>query len=95
MNEAWNVKLKAPKRAPARPECNCYLHGDIGAYDSCSHFVAIVMLIQIRLQSGTIVCYMIQILVYLLDQLPKTAIIKESTEKSWIIDTNYKQETLF
>ena len=28
---AWNVKLKAPKRTPARPECNCYLHGDIGA----------------------------------------------------------------
>ena len=21
-----------------RPECNCYLHGDIGAYDTCSHF---------------------------------------------------------
>lgn len=35
---AWNIKLKAPKRTPARPECNCYLHGDIGAYDSCSHF---------------------------------------------------------
>ena len=35
---AWNVKLKAPKRTPARPECNCYLHGDIGAYDTCSHF---------------------------------------------------------
>ena len=34
---AWNVKLKAPKRTPARPECNCYLHGDIGAYDTCGH----------------------------------------------------------
>ena len=28
---AWNVKLKVPKKRPARPECNCYLHGDIGA----------------------------------------------------------------
>ena len=35
---AWNVKLKAPKRTPARPECNCYIHVDIGAYDTCSHF---------------------------------------------------------
>ena len=35
---AWNVKLKVPKKRPARPECNCYLHGDIGAYDTCSHF---------------------------------------------------------
>ena len=35
---AWNVKLKVPKKKSARPECNCYLHGDIGAYDTCSHF---------------------------------------------------------
>ena len=56
---AWNVKLKAPKRTPARPECNCYLHGDIGAYDTCSHFVAIVMLIGIRLQFIKIAYYMI------------------------------------
>ena len=35
---AWNVKLDVPKKNPARPECNCYLHGDIGAYDTCSHF---------------------------------------------------------
>jgi len=31
----------------------------------------------------------------LIGQLSKTAIIKESMEKSWIVDTNYKQETLF
>lgn len=35
---AWNVSLQLPKRQPARPECLCYLHGDIGAYDSCAHF---------------------------------------------------------
>ena len=35
---AWNVKLKVPKRTPSRPECNCYIHVDIGAYDTCSHF---------------------------------------------------------
>ena len=35
---AWNVKLRVPKKVPARPECNCYLHGDIGVYDTCSHF---------------------------------------------------------
>lgn len=35
---AWNVKLKVPKRTPSRLECNCYIHVDIGAYDTCSHF---------------------------------------------------------
>jgi hypothetical protein len=31
----------------------------------------------------------------LIGTLSKTAIIKESMEKSWIIDTDYRQETLF
>lgn len=35
---AWGLKLNVPKRNPARPECACYLHNDIGAYDTCSHF---------------------------------------------------------
>ena len=31
----------------------------------------------------------------LIGTLSKTAIIKESVEKSWIVDTNYTQDSLF
>jgi len=31
----------------------------------------------------------------LIGKLSKTAIIKESAEKSWIVDTNYTQDSLF
>ena len=91
---AWNATLKAPKRTPARPECNCYLHGDIGTTIVVVTSVAIVMPIRIKLQFVKIECYMIQILAYLLEHFQKTAIIKK-VRKSWIVDTNYTQETLF
>ncbi|MCR5769954.1 MAG: DUF1848 domain-containing protein [Butyrivibrio sp.] len=29
--------LNVPKKKPSRDKCNCYLSGDIGAYDSCMH----------------------------------------------------------
>ena len=92
---AWKVKLKAPNEHQLDLKCNCYLHGDIGAYDTCSHFCRYVMLIVIRLQFIKIAYYMIRTLAYLLEKLSKTAIIKESAEKSWIVDTNYTQDSLF
>ncbi|MBS6649126.1 DUF1848 domain-containing protein [Veillonella sp.] len=92
---AWNVKLKAPKRTPARPECNCYLHGDIGAYDTCSHFcrycyantnqAAVRQNCSLHDPNSSL----------LIGKLSKTAIIKESAEKSWIVDTHYTQDSLF
>ena len=92
---AWNVKLKAPKRAPARPECNCYLHGDIGAYDTCSHFCRYcyantnqAAVSQNRMQHDPKSSLLI-------GTLSKTAIIKESTEKSWIVDKTFTQDSLF
>ena len=30
-------KLKVPKKNSARKECDCFLNGDIGAYNSCAH----------------------------------------------------------
>ena len=92
---AWNVKLKAPKRTPARPECNCYLHGDIGAYDTCSHFCGYcyantnqAAVRQNRMQHDPNSSLLI-------GSLSKTAIIKESTEKSWIVDETFTQDSLF
>lgn len=92
---AWNVKLKAPKRTPARPECNCYLHGDIGAYDTCSHFcrycyantnqAAVRQNCSLHDPNSSL----------LIGKLSKAAIIKESAEKSWIVDTHYTQDSLF
>ena len=35
--QALRQRLKAPKTAPARKECACYLGGDIGAYNTCGH----------------------------------------------------------
>ena len=92
---AWNVKLKAPKRAPARPECNCYLHGDIGAYDSCSHFCryCYANTNQTAVRQNCLLHDPNSSL--LIGKLSKTAIIKESAEKSWIVDTNYTQDSLF
>ena len=92
---AWNVKLKAPKRTPARPECNCYLHGDIGAYDTCSHFCRYCYA-----NSNQAAVHQNRLLhdpnsSLLIGTLSKTAIIKESAEKSWIVDTNYTQDSLF
>ena len=92
---AWNVKLKAPKRTPARPECNCYLHGDIGAYDTCSHFCRYCYA-----NSNQAAVNQNRLLhdpnsSLLIGTLSKTAIIKESAEKSWIVDTNYTQDSLF
>lgn len=34
---AIGKKFSAPKTAPARAECACYLSCDIGAYDTCRH----------------------------------------------------------
>ena len=92
---AWNVKLKAPKRTPARPECNCYLHGDIGAYDTCSHFCRYcyantkqTAVSQNRMQHDPKSSLLI-------GTLSKTAIIKKSTEKSWIVDKTFTQDSLF
>ena len=92
---AWNVKLKALKRTSARPECNCYLHGDIGAYDTCSHFCryCYANTNQAAVQHNRLLHDPKSSL--LIGQLSKTAIIKESTEKSWIVDTNYTQDSLF
>lgn len=92
---AWNVKLKAPKRTPARLECNCYLHGDIGAYDTCSHFCRYCYA-----NSNQAAVHQNRLLhdpnsSLLIGKLSKTAIIKESAEKSWIVDTNYTQDSLF
>ena len=92
---AWNIKLKAPKRAPARPECNCYLHGDIGAYDSCSHFCrycyantnqSAVRYNRLHHDPNSSL---------LIGKLSKREIIKESTEKSWIINETVTQDSLF
>ena len=92
---AWNIKLKAPKRAPARPECNCYLHGDIGAYDSCSHFCrycyantnqAVVRYNRLHHDPNSSL---------LIGRLSKREIIKESTEKSWIVKETVTQDSLF
>ena len=58
-------------------------------------FVAIVMPIQIRLQFAKIAYYMIRTLACLLENFQKQTIIKESAEKSWIVDTNYTQDSLF
>ena len=92
---AWNVKLKAPKRTPARPECNCYLHGDIGAYDTCSHFCRYcyantnqAAVRQNRMQHDPNSSLLI-------GSISKTAIIKESMEKSWIVDETFTQDSLF
>ena len=93
--KAWNIKLKAPKRAPARPECNCYLHGDIGAYDSCSHFCrycyantnqAVVRYNRLHHDPNSSL---------LIGRLSKREIIKESTEKSWIVKETVTQDSLF
>ena len=35
--KALGRRLKAPRRAPARAGCVCYLGGDIGAYNTCGH----------------------------------------------------------
>ena len=92
---AWNIKLKAPKRTPARLECNCYLHGDIGAYDSCSHFCrycyantnrAVVRYNRLHHDPNSSL---------LIGRLSKREIIKESTEKSWIINETVTQDSLF
>ena len=92
---AWNIKLKAPKRTPARPECNCYLHGDIGAYDSCSHFCrycyantnqAAVRYNRLHHDPNSSL---------LIGKLSKREIIKESSEKSWIVEETIKQDSLF
>lgn len=93
--KAWNIKLKAPKRTPARPECNCYLHGDIGAYDSCSHFCrycyantnqAAVRYNRLHHDPNSSL---------LIERLSKREIIKESTEKSWIVEETITQDSLF
>lgn len=47
--------------------------------------VAIVMPIQIRLQSGTIVCYMILSLVYLLDSFQKQQLLKKARKKAGLL----------
>ena len=35
--QAAGVRLKFPTRKPARSECQCFLSGDIGQYDTCGH----------------------------------------------------------
>ncbi len=35
--KAIGKHLIVPAKKPARKECTCYLSGDIGAYDTCSH----------------------------------------------------------
>ena len=92
---AWNVTLKAPKRTPARPECHCFLHGDIGAYDTCSHFCRYCYANrnQATVHQNRLLHDPNSSL--LIGTLSKTAIIKESAEKSWIVDTHYTQDSLF
>lgn len=36
--KAVGCKLDLPKKKPARQECACFLAGDIGSYNTCSHF---------------------------------------------------------
>ena len=37
LENAIGKKLKVPKKNSARKECDCFLNGDIGAYNSCAH----------------------------------------------------------
>lgn len=37
LETALGKKLKIPKKNPGRQACNCFLNGDIGAYNSCGH----------------------------------------------------------
>lgn len=92
---AWHVKLKAPKRTPARPECSCYLHGDIGTYDSCSHFCKYcyantnqeaVRRNRLRHDPDSSL---------LLGHVLTGDTIRMSDETSWIIDEPYRQDSLF
>lgn len=92
---AWNIKLKAPKRAPARPECNCYLHGDIGAYDSCSHFCRYCYANTNQSAVRYNRLHHDQNSSLLIGRLSKREIIKESTEKSWIVKATITQDSLF
>ena len=57
--------------------------------------VVIIMPIRIKLQFAKIECNMIQNSSLLIGTLSKTAIIKESMEKSWIVDETFTQESLF
>lgn len=34
----FNKDFQLPHKAPARSTCACYLHGDIGQYNTCQHF---------------------------------------------------------
>ena len=74
---------------------DCYLHGDIGAYDSCSHFCrycyantnqAVVRYNRLHHDPNSSL---------LIGRLSKREIIKESTEKSWIINETVTQDSLF
>ena len=37
LEKAVGKNLKVPKKNSARKECDCFLNGDIGAYNSCGH----------------------------------------------------------
>lgn len=35
---AFQTNLILPNKPPARKQCNCFIHDDIGIYNSCGHF---------------------------------------------------------
>ncbi len=37
LENASSKKFKVPKKNPGRKACNCFMNGDIGAYNSCGH----------------------------------------------------------
>lgn len=37
LEEAWDIRLKIPKKSPARQTCQCLLGNDMGAYSCCLH----------------------------------------------------------
>ncbi|WP_251422362.1 DUF1848 domain-containing protein [Veillonella agrestimuris] len=89
---AWGVKLEAPKRNPARPECACYLHGDIGAYDTCEHFCryCYANTNQSTVRSNRALHNPQSTM--LVGELQDTDILRISDDKSWIVPY---QEELF
>ena len=86
LENAIGKKLKVPKKNSARKECECFLNGDIGAYNSCAHLCRYcyanadsrLVLENIKLHNPSSPL--------LIGELNPDDKIFNTTQKSWIMD---------
>jgi hypothetical protein len=91
--QAFGVTLSLPKRQPSREECNCYLHGDIGAYDSCAHFCQYCYANTNQANVRQAMKLHNPTSPFLIGHALPQDVVKEANQQSWIVEPKPQQDS--